>query len=120
MGGFLTQLDALNTGVLALFGTEQISYQQRLNSADVGNPVLITAIPLDPLRLEGQANGNFTIRWVKTIDLIDWQGNPLQPVKGDVITLVDSELTKGGVYTLIQIQEDVGGGVRLILEKRAT
>jgi hypothetical protein len=120
MSSFSSVLDAMNSAVLLTFGAETISYQQQANGSPIGSPVPLQAIPIDPLRLEGLANGNFAVRWVRKVDLIDWTGTEaLVPAKGDVVTLIDSELTTGGVYTLIQIQEDIGGGIRLVLERRS-
>jgi len=126
MGSFLLKLDTLNSQVLTAFGTETIIYQQRSNQIDIGSPVSILAIPIDPLRLEKQSNGNIAVRWVQTHDLLDWQGQPFQPQKGDVVTLAATAISSsspwpvaGGAYTLVQIQEDTGGGVHLVLEKRS-
>lgn len=118
MGAFLTQLAALNEAVKTTFGTEAIIYQQRISGVDSNSPITLTAIPIDPLRLEGLANGNFAVRWVKTVDFIDANGLAFNPIKGDVVTVPNSTLTVGGTYTVIQVQEDIGGGLRLVMERR--
>lgn len=118
MSAFLTQLAVLNSAVADTFGSETINYQPRVSGVDLGSPVDITAIPIDPLRLEGLANGNFAVRWVRTIDFLDWVGNLFVPGKGDVVVLAASTLTVGGTYNVFQVQADIGGGIRLILEKR--
>lgn len=118
MSAFLTQLAVLNDAVESTFGSETISYQPRVSGVDFGSPVDLISIPIDPLRLEGLANGNFAVRWVKTVAFVDWVGNPFIPGKGDVVVLATSALTVGGIYTVFQVQADIGGGVRLILEKR--
>ncbi len=114
---FIDQLDVLNDACMDTFGSETINYQRRVASADYKGDVDLQAIPIDPLRLEGLSNGNFAVRWIRSKDL-DEAG--IVPQKGDVVTLGDSELTTGGLYTVIQMQKEVGGGFRLILEKRSS
>jgi hypothetical protein len=65
-------------------------------------------LPLDPLRLEGQNPGNFTLRWaVET----DFEAQSCIPVQGDYIQI------DGQNYIVQQVQSDLGGGIRLMLLK---
>lgn len=113
---FDDQLAVLNQQMMTTFGTETVSYQRRIDGTEAGGDIDIPAIPIDPLRLEGYSNGNFAIRWLQKQDLDD---AGITPARGDIVVLSDSDFTRGGNYTVIQVQVEVGGGTRLVLERRA-
>ncbi len=73
---------------------------------------LIKTIPLDPIRSEGPAPSNFTIRWAAEAD---FTAQGYLPASGhrDMIAVED-----GTVYMVEQVQGDSGNGVRLICKKR--
>lgn len=73
-----------------------------------GPPIAIVGVPLDPLRLEGETPGQFTLRWIKLVDLA-----PYNPQRGDTVVL-----SGGQNYRVHQVQEDSGQGARLILTKK--
>jgi len=114
---FEQQLAVLNAQMLSSFGTETISYQRRIAGTEAGGDADLQAVPIDPLRLEGFTNGNFAVRWLQKQDLEEAN---ITPAKGDIVRLADGTFTRGGNYTVMQIQEDLGGGVRLVLERRST
>lgn len=112
---FIDQLAILNDAVISEFATDLILYQPA--GTVPAQAVNILAIPLDPLRKEQGAIGNFTVRWVRLSDFI---AAGIIPKHGDTVTIPDTILTIGGDFTVNQVQEEnAGGGVTLILNRKA-
>ena len=73
---------------------------------------MIKTIPLDPIRSEGPAPSNFTIRWAAKADFLAAGYMPGNG-KRDLIAVED-----GTVYRVEQVQGDSGDGVRLICKQK--
>jgi hypothetical protein len=71
-------------------------------------PFLITMLPLDPVRLEGINPGAFTLRWAQ---LADFEEQEYEPQQGDMLTI------DGANYMVEQVQNDLGGGLKFMLNR---
>lgn len=107
----LPAFDELNARVIATFAdpAAPCTYNPVV-SAPGTPPFPLLSPPLDVIRKEGEAPGNFTLRWVQKADL-DAAG--VIPARGDQLTVEDGVT----VYNINQVQADAGGGVKLILLK---
>lgn len=112
MASFFSQLDTINEAVRDSFGSDTVTYQPYSNGFPVGAPLTLKAVPLDPIRLEGNSSGQFTARWFNGAD---FAAVAITPKRGDRIEIPNTAHTVGGVYTVHQVQADTGNGVRLIL-----
>lgn len=113
---FRSDIDELNSKVMDAFADPDapITYV----SADPQvNPALINSIPIDPIRLGDSFPNTFTVVWVQESDLSDLG---IVAARGDQVIIGDPNGPTGSsiTYTVDQIQNDMGGGIRLILAKR--
>lgn len=113
---FSSDIAELNDKVMAAFADPAtpityISSNPQVNSAN------LDSIPLDPIRLGESIPNTFTIRWVKEEDLATLG---IVPTRGDQVVIGNPNGPTGSfiVYTVDQVQNDMGGGIRLILMKR--
>jgi hypothetical protein len=83
----------------------QVLYTPRSGSPA---PFLVTMLPLDPLRLEGINPGAFTLRWARESD---FDAQMFIPQQGDRLTI------DGAPYAVEQIQNDLGGGLKFMLNR---
>lgn len=113
---FRSDIDELNSKVMAAFADPDapITY---ISSNPQVNSALIDSVPIDPIRLGDSFPNTFTVLWVKEADLTD---AGITAARGDQVVIGDPNGPTGSftTYTVDQIQNDMGGGIRLILMKR--
>jgi hypothetical protein len=97
-------VDRANAAFIDAFAAGACTYTPK----DGSQPIQISTVPMDPLRLGEESPGQFTVRWARSLDF-----GAIVPVRGDSITLPD-----GGSYAVEQVQAESTGGVRLVLAKK--
>lgn len=109
MSKILNLFDSMNATVRDTFADDTASCTYTTGD---GLTFQIKTIPLDPIRSEGPAPSNFTIRWAAKADFLA-QGYLPGNGKRDTIIVED-----GTVYRVEQVQGDSGDGVRLICKQK--
>ncbi len=116
MSDWSTLLDSLNETVRDTFASVDSTTGQLIQATYTTQPTLttnpvsfpITLLFLNPIRLEGQNPGNFTLRWGWKKDFDE---QSVVPVKGDQVAI------DGVSYYVEQVQQDGADGVKLMLLK---